>query len=920
MKYQMILAPLLSTLLLGAALNPQATLAAATEATADASSESARVIVRFKAAAPSVRAKIMSAQASRSSVQDIAQTRAIGLGMRTGVNKGSMGLNAHRSLDERTHVFTARGISSAELVKRLAQDSEVEMVVIDGRRRHTAVTPNDPLYVGFGGVAPTAGNGSANGQWYLKAPVGEVVSSINAPAAWDITTGSSSVVVAVLDTGVRKDHPDLAAQFVGGYDMVGFSSSAGTATAGDGDRADADASDPGDYVTQADINGGSLGTGCDATDIGNSSWHGTRVSGLIAASSNNGQGIAGVAWGVKILPIRVLGKCGGYDSDIMAGMKWAAGIAVLGLPANPNPAKVLNLSLGGTGSCGTTGSGGLYRDTINQVIAAGATIVVAAGNSEGQAVGLPGNCPGVIAVTGLRHVGSKVGFSSVGPEVAIAAPGGNCVNLSGACLFPMLSTTNSGTTGPVVADAAYTNSGASVGTSFSAPIVAGTVALMVSAKPSLTSSQVLAILQRTVRPFVSSGGSAGIPQCAAPTSAVQDECYCTTSTCGAGMLDAAAAVAAALVGSTVQTITFAGPGNQVLGSGLVGLTASSSSGLAVNFASATPLVCSVSGSTLSILATGNCGITATQAGNATYAAATPVTRSFSITSSAGLIAQTISFADPGSRTFGSGSFNLTASASSGLSVSFSSSSGTVCGVSGSVLSLLSAGTCTVSATQTGNATYAAAVPVTRSFSVAQAAQSITVATLATQIMGVAVPALSATASSGLAVALSSATPAVCAVSGSAISLLAAGTCTFVANQAGNTNYAAAAPVSSSFAVLPAAQTISFTAPADQVLGAAAPALSATASSGLAVSFVSTTPSVCSVSASTLSLLAVGTCTVTASQAGDSGFAAATPVSRSFAIAAAPVPVVESSGGGGGGAFSSLWVAMLGLSTWLLRRR
>ncbi len=762
MKY-LVLAPLLS-LLLGGALGGRTACAASVGGQTlpvanDAAGYSARVIVRFKAAAPSVRAKIMSAQASRSSVQDIAQTRATGLGMRTGVNKGVVGLNAYRSLDERTHVFTAKGISSADLVKRLASDSEVEMVVVDGRRRHTAVTPNDPLYAGFGGVAPSGVNGSANGQWYLKAPAGEVVSSINAPGAWDRTTGSASVVVAVLDTGVIKDHPDLVGKFVGGYDMVGFSSSAGTATAGDGDRADADASDPGDFVTQADINSGALGTGCDATDIGNSSWHGTRVSGLIAAASNNGLGIAGVAWGVKILPVRVLGKCGGYDSDIMAGMKWAAGIAVPGLPTNPNPAKVLNLSLGGSGTCSATGSG-TYRDTINQVIAAGATIVVAAGNGVldtpglpggGVNVGLPANCPGVIAVAALRHIGTKVGFSNLGPEVAIAAPGGNCVNSSGACLYTMLSTTNSGTTTPVPADEAYTNNSSSaVGTSFSAPIVAGTVALMLSVKPSLTASEVLALLKSSAKPFVSSGAAAGKLECKAGSAAdPQDECYCTTSTCGAGMLDASAAVAAAVAGNP-QTITFAGLSNQVLGSGSIALVATASSGLTVSFASATPSVCSVSGSTLSLAATG--------------------------------------------------------------------------------------------------------------------------------------------------------------------------TCTVTANQAGNASYAAASQVSNSFEVLRAAQTISFTALSDQVLGAAAPALSATASSGLAVSFASATPSVCSVSGASVSLLIVGTCTISASQAGDSRFTAAESVSRSFAVAAAqtPTPVAES-GGGGGGAFSSLWVALLGFSTWLLRR-
>ncbi|MCV2359862.1 S8 family peptidase [Paucibacter sp. TC2R-5] len=628
MKSPILALAILSSLLVGGAQSLPSALAASSEA-APVKLDNARVIVRFKAAAPSVRAKIMSAKEGRISAQDIAQTRATALGMRTGVNKGVVRLGAHRSLDERTHVFTAKGIDSATLAKRLAQDSEVEMVVVDQRRRHSAVAPNDPLYAGFGGVAPTAGNGSANGQWYLKAPSsvpGEAVSSINAPAAWNITTGNNSVVVAVLDTGVRKDHPDLAGQFVGGYDMIN-----NAATAGDGDAVrDSDASDPGDYVTQADINSGALGAGCDATDIGNSSWHGTRVAGLIAATSNNGLGIAGVAWGVKLLPVRVLGKCGGYDSDIMAGMKWAAGIAVSGLPTNPNPAKVLNLSLGGTGSCDTSGTGGLYRDTINQVIAAGATIVVAAGNSAGLAVGLPGNCPGVIAVTGLRHVGSKVGFSSLGPEVSIAAPGGNCVNLTGACLFPMLSTTNSGATSPVAADAAYTNNSASVGTSFSAPIVSGTVALMLSAKPALKANEVLSILQKTARPFVATGATAGTAQCAAPTSSEQLECYCTTSTCGAGMLDAASALAAASAFKSAQTISFSAPADQVLGGGAVALVGSASSGLALAFASGTPATCTVSGSTVSLVAVGTCTVTATQAGDSSYEAAAPVSRSFAI--------------------------------------------------------------------------------------------------------------------------------------------------------------------------------------------------------------------------------------------------------------------------------------------------
>ncbi|MFG6464606.1 S8 family serine peptidase [Roseateles sp. DXS20W] len=544
-----------------------AALAAPAAAQTPADAE-ARVIVRFKPQADSVRAKRLSLRATRLEAREIAQTRATALGLRTG-----QALRAGLSLDERTHVVTARGMTAAQLVRQLSADAEVELVAVDGRRQHLAV-PNDPL---FGGAAVNP-EGVMGGipsrtidQWYLKAPSstpGQVVSSVNAPGAWDLTASlTNTTVVAVLDTGVRMDHPDLAGQFVAGYDMIGYGSpgSMSTAIANDGGGHDSDPSDPGDWVSSADVSGGTLGTGCTSSNVANSTWHGTRVAGLIVAKANNGQGLAGLGWSgtaqgglLKVLPVRVLGKCGGYDSDIMAGMKWAAGIDVPGIAANPNKAKVLNLSLGGTGSCGTTGTGGLYRDTITQVNATGATVVIAAGNSEGQAVGLPGNCPGVVSVAALRHVGTKVGFSSIGPEVTIAAPGGNCINITAGqpCLYPMVSTTNRGTTTPIANDEAYTNSNASVGTSFSAPVVSGIVGLMAAVRPALTSAEATAALKLTARTFPTSGGSTGIAACAAPSSTVQDECYCTKTTCGAGMVDAAAAVAAAkALNNAAVTIT-----------------------------------------------------------------------------------------------------------------------------------------------------------------------------------------------------------------------------------------------------------------------------------------------------------------------------------------------------------------------------
>ncbi len=542
----------------------------------------ARVIVRFKADADSVRAHRLDVRMGSTEAQNIAQTRATGLAMRRGFASGR--LHAGRNLDERTQVVMASGIDSAALVRRLAQDSEVELVAVDHVRKHYAV-PNDPYYL----VGPSGS--PAAGQWYLRAPTSDVVSSINAPGAWDITFGSSSIYVAVIDTGVRKDHPDLAGQFVGGYDFVAYSSSSSVAlaTANDGDRNDSDASDPGDWVSQADITSKALGTSCTSDDIDNSSWHGTHVSGLIAAGTNNGLGMAGVAGGVKIVPVRVLGKCGGYDSDIIAGMKWAAGLVVSGVTTNPTPAKVLNLSLGGDGSCAATDSTGkLYRDAITQITATGATIVIAAGNGEGLAVGLPANCPGVIAVAALRHAGTKVGFSNIGPEVGISAPGGNCVNIdaagnaTGPCLYPILSASNSGTTTPVAASNYY-DSG--FGTSYSTPLVTGTVALMYSVKPTLTSTEVLRLLQSTARPFVTSGSTAGVAQCRAPTSTVQDECYCTTGTCGAGMLDAAAAVAAVQATNTGTVAISVSPSSGATAGQTLTLTASATLGTGRSVAS-----------------------------------------------------------------------------------------------------------------------------------------------------------------------------------------------------------------------------------------------------------------------------------------------------------------------------------------------
>lgn len=326
-----------------------------------------------------------------------------------------------------------------------------------------SATPNDTRY---------------NEQWHYF----EATGGLRADQAWDTNTGSGTVV-AVIDAGYRP-HADLDSKILPGYDFI-----ADTFVANDGNGRDSDASDPGDWTTTNECGAGSSAS--------NSSWHGTHVAGTIGAESNNAQGVAGVAWGADILPIRVLGKCGGYTSDIADGIVWSAGGSVSGVPANSNPAQVLNLSLGGSGACPST-----TQSAINTARSLGATVVVAAGNSNANAANYtPASCSGVITVASTDRNGSRAYYSNYGSVVDVAAPGGDTPS---GTANGVLSTLNSGTTTPGADSYAFYQ-----GTSMATPHVAGVAALLYSVNPSVTPDLVESTLVNTSRAFPGSCSQCG---------------------------------------------------------------------------------------------------------------------------------------------------------------------------------------------------------------------------------------------------------------------------------------------------------------------------------------------------------------------------------------------------------------------------
>jgi subtilisin family serine protease len=360
-------------------------------------------------------------------------------------------------------------------------------------------------------------------QWHLKSDVANPY-GMKVTNAWLTESGSPDVYVAVLDTGIT-DHPDLNSNVVAGYDMVSDSTKSN-----DGDGRDANPADAGDWDNSVNPHQ-------------KSSWHGTHVAGIIAAIDNN-IGVLGVAPNVKLIPVRVLATGGGTEADIVAGLNWAAGIAISGIPTNPHPANVINMSIGGEGTCLT---GSPTQSALVTIRGKGITVVTASGNDSGEGLSsYPGNCYPTINVAATGKTGKPTFYSNFGNAVDIAAPGGDYCYAIGAqqAAGQIYSTLNDGTTTP--GNATY---GYELGTSMASPNVAGVVALMYSAllrkTPTVPKNgdlvtKMWTALSTTVTPLAATAPPA------TPISGVCGPSVAASQNYGAGIVNAEAAVAAIL--------------------------------------------------------------------------------------------------------------------------------------------------------------------------------------------------------------------------------------------------------------------------------------------------------------------------------------------------------------------------------------
>ncbi|MGH7432442.1 MAG: S8 family serine peptidase [Candidatus Methylomirabilales bacterium] len=405
-------------------------------------------------------------------------------------------------------------------------------------------TPNDPRF-------PEQWHYRDNGTGTGQSPGG-----ISLPRAWDTSTGSSSIVVAVIDTGILPNHPDIVGSpnLIAGFDMI-----SDPAIANDGGARDNDPTDPGDAVAADE---------CFPGDPAQpASWHGTHVAGTIGVGrTDNGVGVAGANWTVRVQAVRVLGKCGGTIADINDGIRWAAGLAVPGVPANATPARVINMSLGTPpgNPCSASPS---TQAAINDAVGSGAAVVVAAGNDAVDASQVfPASCDNVITVAASDARGHLVTrYSNFGATVEIMAPGGDVARDDDG------DGNNDG-----VLSMVHPNAGTYArynGTSMAAPHVAGVAALYLAQNPVLTPAQLTAELQNNALSRTSS-------QCPQP--------------CGAGLLSASRGGPQLAVSLVLDPDRELDQGETTTARATVTLGGAPQAGKAVTFSTANPSVASVS--------------------------------------------------------------------------------------------------------------------------------------------------------------------------------------------------------------------------------------------------------------------------------------------------------------------------------------
>jgi serine protease len=404
--------------------------------------------------------------------------------------------------------------------------------------------------------------------------------SLRMQDVWEQTRGSSNVVIAVLDSGVLFDNPELKGRLLPGYDFVSrVTPPTGNRESGtvfdsgsnDGDARDPDPSDPGDAPP--------AGFNCPDGST-TSSWHGTTVASVAVAQSNNGQFLAGMDWNAKVLPVRVSGRCGiATSSDIVDAFYWATGSGRVdpAIGVNPNPANVINLSF--ATDTPLFGGGCAANDMVALAIAdaraRNVSVVVSAGNNSGGAVQYPANCAGTIAAGAAEQDGQLATYTAKGAGtgfITLHAPG----NSNG---FYLGASNN----GDSVPDANGSTTFLFAGTSFSAPMVAGAISLLKAVRPSLTPSEIDTLLGNTALAY---------PANADFTQTVFgfNRSNCTSNSCGVGLLNvfgalqATRALSNALpVANVQQSAAVASNGPFVLDGGLSTNSAGASTNLAFSW-------------------------------------------------------------------------------------------------------------------------------------------------------------------------------------------------------------------------------------------------------------------------------------------------------------------------------------------------